>query len=141
MTMYTMLIPTKTNQQQHTSTEPLLPNRPNTHKPYKNTCGSDSGSSRTSAGKFSKLYTLTRWRKIRSHQLKIEPLCRICISNGIITPATICDHIEPHRGDMIKFWNGPFQSLCKQCHDSHKQKFEKSGSGYRKIGIDGYPVE
>jgi 5-methylcytosine-specific restriction enzyme A len=29
-------------------------------------------------------------------------------------PATICDHVEPHRGDVNKFWLGPFMSLCKR---------------------------
>jgi len=53
----------------------------------------------------------------------------------------VCDHIEPHRGNMVKFWNGPFQSLCKQCHDSVKQAFEKSGKVIKKIGLDGYPIE
>jgi hypothetical protein len=23
-------------------------------------------------------------------------------------PATICDHVEPHHGDVNKFWLGPF---------------------------------
>jgi 5-methylcytosine-specific restriction enzyme A len=26
-------------------------------------------------------------------------------------PATICDHVEPHRGDVNTFWLGPFMSL------------------------------
>lgn len=30
--------------------------------------------------------------------------------------ATDVDHIEPHRGDRLKFWHGDLQSLCKACH-------------------------
>ena len=31
------------------------------------------------------------------------------------------DHVEPHHGDVNKFWLGPFQSLCKGCHESTKR--------------------
>lgn len=64
----------------------------------------------------------------------------MCRADGIIKEATVCDHIEPHKGDLVKFWNGPFQSLCKLCHDSKKQAMEKGGTAPRKIGNDGYPV-
>lgn len=53
----------------------------------------------------------------------------------------MCDHIEAHKGDPEKFWNGPFQSLCKQHHDSDKQRLEKSGRMKVQIGTDGYPIE
>lgn len=53
----------------------------------------------------------------------------------------MCDHIEPHKGDPEKFWNGPFQSLCKAHHDSDKQVLEKSGRRKVQIGVDGYPIE
>lgn len=49
----------------------------------------------------------------------------------------MCDHIEAHKGDPEKFWNGPFQSLCKQYHDSDKQRLEKSGRRKVQIGEDG----
>ena len=73
---------------------------------------------------YSGLYATSRWRKLRQTQLFKEPLCAMCKAQGRITEATVVDHIEPHRGDMDKFWHGPFQSLCKRCHDSHKQRFE-----------------
>jgi 5-methylcytosine-specific restriction protein A len=100
----------------------------------------DSGSSRERAGRFSHLYKTYRWKKLRAHEIKVEPLCADCLSRGIITPATVRDHIEPHRGDLQKFWHGKRQSLCKQCHDSHKQAEEKSGKRVREIGFDGFPV-
>jgi hypothetical protein len=49
-------------------------------------------------------YSSRRWARILRHQLLEHPLCR-----------------EPHRGDVNKFWLGPFQSLCKPCHDSSKR--------------------
>jgi 5-methylcytosine-specific restriction protein A len=113
-----------------------MPTKSATHKPCNRPV-----EHRERAGRFSCLYRTQRWRRIRAHQLAVEPLCRICRDNGVDTPATICDHVEPHRGNMVKFWSGPFQSLCKQCHDSVKQAFEKSGKLIKKIGVDGYPIE
>lgn len=68
----------------------------------------------------------------------------MCIDDGQTTIATICDHIEPHRGDMAKFWSGPFQSLCKPHHDVTKQSIEKGGAGKKpraRTGVDGWPTE
>jgi 5-methylcytosine-specific restriction protein A len=37
---------------------------------------------------------------------------------GVITAATIVDHINPHKGDQALFWDqSNWQVLCKQCHD------------------------
>jgi hypothetical protein len=33
----------------------------------------------------------------------IEPLCRLCLEAGRVTPATVADHLEPHRGDFTAF--------------------------------------
>jgi hypothetical protein len=85
-------------------------------------------------------YLTARWKRIRRHQLLVEPLCRFCLERGILEPATICDHIEQHRGDVNKFWLGPFMSLCKRCHDSDKRLIEIRG--YRPdIGVDGWPLD
>jgi 5-methylcytosine-specific restriction protein A len=86
-------------------------------------------------------YKTARWQALRLSQLNQEPLCRFCIIRGEVRVATVCDHIEPHRGDEIKFWSGPFQSLCKLCHDSDKQRIERGGQARQRIGLDGWPVE
>lgn len=96
------------------------------------------------AAEYRKLYNTRRWRDIRASQLCHEPSCRMCAAAGRLTPATVCDHIEPHRGDIDKFWNGPFQSLCDQdpwrCHSRGKQSEEVLG--YSKvIGADGWPTD
>jgi hypothetical protein len=85
-------------------------------------------------------YWTERWRKISRHQITSHPLCTTCEERGSITPATICDHITPHKGNPDQFWNGPFQSLCKTCHDSVKAREE--ARGYRP-GVDqaGRPVD
>ena len=63
----------------------------------------------------------------------------MCQEQGLITPATVCDHIEPHRGDVAAFWRGPFQSLCKTHHDGAKQQYEVTGK-MRGCDTDGYPL-
>jgi 5-methylcytosine-specific restriction endonuclease McrA len=81
-----------------------------------------------------------RWRKRREQQLREHPLCRLCMDlRGIVTAATVADHITPHRNDPVLF-AGPLQSLCKPCHDSAKQQQEKSG---RMRGCDarGIPLD
>lgn len=38
----------------------------------------------------------------------------------------VCDHVKPHRGDAGRFWDrGNLQTLCKRCHDTHKQAEER----------------
>ena len=69
-----------------------------------------------------------RWQKARAGFLRKHPLCRMHQARGQVVPATVVDHIKPHRGDRKLFWDSSnWQSLCKQCHDSHKQRLEKSG--------------
>lgn len=51
----------------------------------------------------------------------------MCARRGLVIPATICDHVIPHRGDIDAFWAGPFQSLCKPDHDVVKQAEENRG--------------
>ena len=51
----------------------------------------------------------------------------MCTAIGRVTAATVCDHVEPHRGNADRFWHGKRQSLCKQHHDSAKQAFERTG--------------
>ena len=64
--------------------------------------------------KWDKWYSTARWGRIRRHQLREHPLCGFCLERGIVTAAEICDHVDPHHGDVNKFWLGPFQSLFGQ---------------------------
>lgn len=76
------------------------------------------------ANEYHYLYNSHRWRKIRKAHLEAYPLCVMCEGQGHVTLASVCDHIEPHKGDEELFYNGPFQSLCKLHHDSTKQRME-----------------
>src|SRR5438105_1772646 len=79
-----------------------------------------------------------RWRRRRREQLTRHPLCAMCQLEGRITAATVADHIEPHRGDPVKF-EGPIQSLCKFHHDAHKQRLEKRNVTDFGSFADGWP--
>ena len=69
-----------------------------------------------------RLYNTRRWKRRRDAQLTKEPWCVDCLKAGIYSPATIADHIEPHRGDPVKFFTGKLQSLCKIDHDRKTAK-------------------
>ena len=44
---------------------------------------------------------------------------RRCLVEGRLIPATVVDHVEPHRGDERLFWDqDQWQGLCKQHHDA-----------------------
>ena len=91
--------------------------------------------------KGSRLYDDPRWRKRRKGYLQRNPLCALCLEMDRLTPATIVDHVEPHRGDPVKFWDERnWQSACKPCHDGAKQQLEKSG-GLRGSSTDGVPLD
>lgn len=71
----------------------------------------------------------SKWRKARAGYLRSHPLCVMHLQRGRTVAATVVDHIIPHKGDNALFWDhGNWQSLCKSCHDIHKQRAEKSGA-------------
>ena len=74
------------------------------------------------------LYKTKRWYRLRWHQLQAEPTCRLCRALGAVEAADTVDHIKAHKGDENLFFNaGNLQSLCKRCHDSAKQRQERTG--------------
>jgi hypothetical protein len=64
----------------------------------------------------------------------------MCLAEGRVVDVRIADHIEPHRGDPIKFWNGKLQSLCARCHESRKKRIEHRGYD-NTIDADGWPID
>lgn len=86
------------------------------------------------------LYRKQRWRKMRLRQLQKHPLCAFCLEQGRITPANVADHTVPHKGDERLFFDeGNLQSLCASCHNSDKQREERSTKP--RVGVDGWPTE
>lgn len=88
------------------------------------------------------LYKTKRWLTIRAQQLEQQPLCAYCLKGSPkrYTEANVCDHVNPHDGDPMKFWLGPFQSLCEHHHNSAK-KGEESRGYSEDVGADGLPID
>ena len=64
-----------------------------------------------------------RWRRARAAWLAAHPLCAECEREGRVTPASVVDHIIPHRGDYGLFWDGDnWQSLCRDHHQTKTNK-------------------
>lgn len=41
-----------------------------------------------------------------------------CLRAGRLVPATVVDHITPHKGNSELFWDSAnWQSLCESCHN------------------------
>jgi len=81
-----------------------------------------------------------KWGKFRAAFLAEHPLCRLCEARGRTTAASLVDHVDPHRGDVERFWNNEFQALCATCHNSVKKRQEEGGY---LVGcdVDGWPVD
>lgn len=83
----------------------------------------------------------SRWEKARKTFLARSPLCVKCEKQGRVTPATVVDHVIPHRGDRKLFWDSTnWQPLCVECHNRDKQREELRGFD-ASVGIDGWPID
>lgn len=66
------------------------------------------------------------WQRAREGFLMSHPLCVMCSAEGRTTAASVVDHIKPHRGDQVLFWDkANWQPLCKPHHDSDKARLER----------------
>lgn len=93
------------------------------------------------AAEYARLYRTKAWHRLRTITLRDNPLCVYCEQLGRLTPATVVDHVVPHKGDEGLFYDqGNLQSLCKPCHDSVKARQEARGV---LVGSNenGYPVD
>ena len=60
----------------------------------------------------------SRWRRLSKQYLRKHPMCVHCLQQGRYVPATVVDHIIPHRGNPTLMWDeSNWQALCKPCHD------------------------
>lgn len=71
------------------------------------------------------MYRTAAWRSLRKLQLEEYPVCK---SPGCAHPASVVDHVIPHRGRNDLFFDqANLQSLCKRCHD---RKTARSDGGF-----------
>lgn len=93
------------------------------------------------ASEYRKLYKTARWAKLRERQLSEHPLCQWCLEREIVEVATEVHHTDGgHKGDVNKFWSGPFISTCKSCHSSRGQR-EDLGQKIVTFDASGWPVD
>ena len=63
----------------------------------------------------------SKWDRERKRYLAAHSCCRRCGE-----PATVVDHITPHRGNRALFWDrANWQPLCTTCHSRNKQALER----------------
>lgn len=92
------------------------------------------------AAAYRRLYKTARWRRIREAQLSMQPLCEWCLEREIVTEATEVHHSDGgHKGNLDKFWHGPFISTCKPCHASRGQR-EDLGQTVIRFDASGWPL-
>ena len=73
-----------------------------------------AGASRKDSAAWARLYGTARWRAMRLAFLAEHPCCAMCGA-----PASVVDHVEPHRGDEALFYSEEnLQSLCQSCHSA-----------------------
>ena len=48
----------------------------------------------------------------------VPPVMSRCHDQRRLTVAALVDHVVPHRGDQVLFWDeGNWQSMCHPCHN------------------------
>jgi 5-methylcytosine-specific restriction endonuclease McrA len=69
-------------------------------------------------------YELT-WEKESLLFRQEHPLCLGCAAIGLAEPASLVDHVIPHKGDRGLFWDKcNWQPACARHHDIVKQRLE-----------------
>lgn len=82
-----------------------------------------------------------QWQKARAGYLLKHPFCVMCARLGTTSLAKVVDHIVPHRGDRVLFWDKTnWQPLCIDHHNGAKQSDEKLGQ-QKGSTIDGRPID
>jgi 5-methylcytosine-specific restriction endonuclease McrA len=67
-----------------------------------------------------------RWDKAAAAFKAEHPLCLGCQAIGQVKVAVLVDHVEPHKGDMVKFWDASmWQPSCAWHHDVIKKQLEQ----------------
>lgn len=68
-------------------------------------------------------YRSSHWRKLRSIILKKSPLCKYCLNKGIITPASVCDHIiDIKYAPDKRLDSSNITTLCEKCHNEKSSR-------------------
>lgn len=94
----------------------------------------------TSSSPWKKLYSTSRWSKLRELHLVQHPLCERCLDMEIVEPASVVHHRRAHKGSEALFFDPEnLESMCKPHHDSHG-RLEDNGKKVVRFGPDGWPI-
>ena len=81
-----------------------------------------------------------RWVTAADGHKRAHPLCVGCDAMGFVRAAYAVDHIVPHRGDQLLFWDrGNWQSACAWHHAQVKARLEQMWDR-GEIGRDALPL-
>lgn len=80
-------------------------------------------------------YNTARWQRLRWHVLRDDLFtCRICKRIEGNTSQLVADHIIPHRGDEVLFYDrANLWCVCKACHDTTCQSIEVRHDGFGEL--------
>jgi 5-methylcytosine-specific restriction protein A len=72
-------------------------------------------------------YTVA-WDKAARHYKNLHPLCLGCQAVGWVTTTAVVDHVKPHKGDKMLFWDvdNNWQPACDAHHSVVKQRLEQA---------------
>lgn len=62
-------------------------------------------------------YQSAAWRRLRMIKLQANPVCEECLRRGLVTEATVVDHIVPINEGGAPLDMSNLQSLCAKCHN------------------------
>jgi 5-methylcytosine-specific restriction protein A len=92
------------------------------------------------AKKYHKWYCRKLWLRRAEAQLQAQPLCERHLRLGLLEPATVANHVIPHRGNWTLFSTGELESVCKACHDGPIQAEEAAGA-VKGNDVSGRPLD
>lgn len=65
------------------------------------------------------------WDAASADFKRANPHCLCCATIGVRAATGVTDHVVPHKGDKLKFWDrSRWQPACGHCHSVIKQKLE-----------------
>lgn len=94
----------------------------------KRTAYEDSADRRESAA----FYGSRQWKELRDRIRQQEPLCRQCLSEGIIRLGQAIDHIKPRKQyPELSLDPGNLRNLCNSCHN--KVRTQQNNTNHTKL--------
>lgn len=77
----------------------------------------------------SSFYNSTAWRKLRNRFIRNNPVCVHCEQQGVVTPASVADHITPITQGGEPLCESNLQPLCATCHNKKSAAESRASKG------------